>query len=361
MNKKILSVLVFSLFVLGATKAFASLTFSSAAITGDAASTIDVGAGNALSLQTTNNGAITTGTGLVTLGGSLNAAGIITLPMTTSSTTGVIYKGATPFIHNFNFGNNGTVTTDGKNTFVGINAGNFTMGSTATLTYESSSNVGIGQDVLTINTKGYGNTATGWSDLKLNTTGSWNTAYGVTALYNNTTGSNNVAIGGEALGFNTIGGENTAVGVYALDFNTTGSLNTANGMYSLSSNSTGSRNVALGYAAGAYELGSSSFYVDAYDRANTAGDKAGALLYGTFNATPSLQTLTINGKITASNAMNKGTVALSAGTATVTVVSGAVCVVSETTTATNGVKGAVVGTTLTITGTGTDTIAYICL
>src|SRR3989344_2085377 len=45
------------------TKAYASFTFSSSAITGTAASTIDVGSGNALSLQTTNNGNIITGSG----------------------------------------------------------------------------------------------------------------------------------------------------------------------------------------------------------------------------------------------------------------------------------------------------------
>jgi len=51
-------------------------------------------------------------------------------------------KGATPFMHNFNYGDNGTVTTVGFNTFVG-GAGNLTMGSTATQTYHASYNTGI--------------------------------------------------------------------------------------------------------------------------------------------------------------------------------------------------------------------------
>ncbi|MFA5931921.1 MAG: hypothetical protein WC793_00890 [Candidatus Paceibacterota bacterium] len=68
MNKKILSLFVLLVVVSGATKALASLTFSSAAITGDTASTIDVGAGNALSLQTTNGGNIITGSGNVGIG-----------------------------------------------------------------------------------------------------------------------------------------------------------------------------------------------------------------------------------------------------------------------------------------------------
>ncbi|KKR43250.1 MAG: hypothetical protein UU10_C0018G0007 [Parcubacteria group bacterium GW2011_GWF1_40_6] len=67
------------------------------------------------------------------------------------------------------------------------------------------------------------------------------------------------------------------------------------------------------------------------------------------------------GSIKVDSALNKGTVALTGGTATVTVNSGAVCVVSETTDETKTVKGVVSGTTLTITGTGTDTIAYVCL
>ena len=75
MNKKILSIFVFSLFIFGSTKVLASLTFSNNAITGTTASSIDVGAGNTLSLQTTNNAPITTGTGLVTLGGSLSTTG----------------------------------------------------------------------------------------------------------------------------------------------------------------------------------------------------------------------------------------------------------------------------------------------
>jgi hypothetical protein len=52
------------------TQALASFSFSSSAITGTASSTIDVGAGNALNLQTVGNGAINTGTGLFTMGGA---------------------------------------------------------------------------------------------------------------------------------------------------------------------------------------------------------------------------------------------------------------------------------------------------
>ncbi|MFA5840844.1 MAG: hypothetical protein WC847_01045 [Candidatus Paceibacterota bacterium] len=236
MNKKILSILVFSLFVFGTTKAFASLTFSSSAITGTTASTIDVGTGNALSLQTTNNGAITTGTGMVTLGGGL------TLPMTANSTSGVIFKGATPFIHNF-----ALAGTDGNNTFVGLNAGNFTM--TGSTGVQGSSNTAIGVNSLGVNTIGLENVAIGLNALGANTTGSDNVASGNWSLHDNTDGLQNTAIGAVSLRYNTTGSYNVASGDGALYFNLIGSYNTANGYASLLFN-TSSYNTALGYQAG---------------------------------------------------------------------------------------------------------------
>jgi hypothetical protein len=75
MNKKIFVFLILLLVVSFGSQAFASLTFTTDAITGTAASTIDIGAGNTLSLQTTGNAPITTGTGLVTTGGNLSITG----------------------------------------------------------------------------------------------------------------------------------------------------------------------------------------------------------------------------------------------------------------------------------------------
>lgn len=71
--------------------ALAGITFSNTAITGDssfanitgAASVVfDLGAGNTLSLQTTNNGPITTGAGLVTIGGNFLVIGTSSLATT---------------------------------------------------------------------------------------------------------------------------------------------------------------------------------------------------------------------------------------------------------------------------------------
>ena len=97
---------------------------------------------------------------------------------TFTSQTGVITKNGYRFIHDFNYGNNGTVTTSGQNTFLGINAGNFTMGSTATIVGQASYNTGVGVNSLTSNTTGSQNTANGYASLYSNTTGNQNTALG---------------------------------------------------------------------------------------------------------------------------------------------------------------------------------------
>ena len=111
---------------------------------------------------------------------------------------GIIYKGTSPFLHDFSYGNNGTVTTAGQNTFLGIDAGNLTMGTTATNAGQSSYNTGIGYQSLISNTTGYSNTATGWKTLGLNDAGYYNSAFGRTALYSNTMGSLNTALGYDA-------------------------------------------------------------------------------------------------------------------------------------------------------------------
>ena len=179
------------------------------------------------------------------------------LPATSGTTPyGIIYKDGNSFIHDFNYGNNGTVTTAGGNTFVGLNAGNFMMGSTATSAYEASYNTGIGSYSLSSNTTGNYNTANGFQSLYSNTTGQQNTANGSYSLFSSTTGYQNTANGYYSLYFNTTGGYNTALGVYSLRSNTTGNYNTANGFQSLYSNTTGNHNTANG----AYSL-----------RANTTG------------------------------------------------------------------------------------------
>src|SRR5258708_7085235 len=130
------------------------------------------------------------------------------------SAVGNVLKEGVPFLHNYGM----------NNTFLGIRAGNFTMG-------------------------GDGDTATAVEALRSNTTGHYNTANGMSALQFNTSGNNNTASGLGALFFNTSGNNNTASGFNTLSFNTTGDGNTANGASALSSNATGSYNTASGFGA----------------------------------------------------------------------------------------------------------------
>jgi len=177
-----------------------------------------------------------------------NVSGNITLVPSTPS-TGNILKGTAPFIHNFG--------TD--NTFIGVNAGNFTMSggnntasgvrALANIT-TGSANTASGFRALDNNTSGNYNTASSYGALQSNTTGSENTATGAQALLLNTTGSYNTASGRDALRNNTTGNMNTANGRDALFGNTTGNGNTASGLNALGNNTTGSNNIAIGLGAG---------------------------------------------------------------------------------------------------------------
>jgi hypothetical protein len=103
------------------------------------------------------------------------------------------------------------------NTFLGLNAGNFTM--------TGDNNTGLGHGALSSNTTGVNNTATGVGALSNNTMGTGNTANGSGALISNVLGNFNTAIGaGEALG-NTTGSSNIAIGRSAGINLTTGSNN----------------------------------------------------------------------------------------------------------------------------------------
>lgn len=141
------------------------------------------------------------------------------------------------------------------------------------------------------------NTVVGEYSMISNTTGAEITAVGQGALFLNQSGSNNSGFGSSTLASNVSGSNNTAVGAGALGV-TTGSNGTAVGAYAGIA-AIGGGNVMLGQSAGRYETGSNSFYVDNQNRTDTAGDKAGALLYGTFSATPASQTLVVNAKLTA--------------------------------------------------------------
>jgi hypothetical protein len=87
-----------------------------------------------------------------------------------TSLKGVITKNGIPFLHNYK-----ASETQGYNTFVGLGAGNFTMGGTLA---ETSLNTGVGHLALTSLT-----------------TGSENSAFGFWAAYSNSGGYQNSAFG----------------------------------------------------------------------------------------------------------------------------------------------------------------------
>lgn len=145
--------------------------------------------------------------------------------------TGNINKGGSRFIHNYG----------SQDTFVGQNAGNFSM--TAGL------NTGVGYNVLTANTGGCCNNAFGALALSSNTTGFDNTALGYPSLQFNTTGTHNTATGAFVLTSNVSGIYNTGSGVGAMYGNLTGDYNTASGGEVLHDNTAGCCNAAVGYYA----------------------------------------------------------------------------------------------------------------
>jgi hypothetical protein len=156
-----------------------------------------------------------------------------------TSTRGVITKNGRRFIHNYQ-----APGTNGFNTFIGLDAGNFTMSGTL---FSASRNTGVGYQSLFLLTTGYENSAFGNLSLYSNTTGRWNSALGNEALYSNTTGGGNSAFGRFSLYSNTTGSYNSAFGWGSLAFNITGNYNTSIGDFAGINIETGSNNIAIGY------------------------------------------------------------------------------------------------------------------
>ena len=154
--------------------------------------------------------------------------GNINLPNTKySNQNGIVYKDAIPFMHNFKYNDSNI----GQNTFIGENAGNLLMGSTATATYNGAYNTGIGYSTLNDITNGYSNTAIGTGAGEKITTGAYNFALGRASLDALTTGHRNSAMGGFALTSATTGSENIGIGYWALGDMETGSNNIGFGRF----------------------------------------------------------------------------------------------------------------------------------
>jgi len=167
--------------------------------------------------------------------GAIDIGGNLDLDNTTNANQfGLVTKDGARFIHNFNYGNNGTVTTEGGNTIVGENAGNLTMGGTASQAYHSSYNTFMGTNAGSSNTTGYYNTFMGTLAGYSNTTGVYNAFIGTNAGYYLADGStsNQTSANSVFVGFDTkaaaVGGTNEIVIGYSAIGNGSNSVTLGN-------------------------------------------------------------------------------------------------------------------------------------
>jgi hypothetical protein len=160
-------------------------------------------------------------------------------------------------------------------------------------TGSSLNNIAIGDGALSTNVTGANVVAIGNGALQ-NSVAGFNLGVGASALNANTTGEYNVGIGQSSNQANTIGSNNTSIGYNTMVNNTTGSTNTAIGAQALQNNISGSGNVAIGNSAGYHSISSNEFFVGNQNYGGINTERSGSIFYGTFNGTPSLQTLQIN-------------------------------------------------------------------
>jgi len=188
---------------------------------------------------------VSSGVGVAPAWSASPTLSVVTLAAVSTAVLGNIFKGIDRFLHNF-----AAPGSDGLNTFLGTQAGNFTLGPGGGASNLASTNTGIGHLSLNALTTGRDNTGVGKGTLYRNTTGEFNTAVGTDALVQNTTGHFNTAIGVDALFSNVSGSENVAIGENALVFADSPSGNTAVGFSALYALTSGAGNVAVGRSAG---------------------------------------------------------------------------------------------------------------
>jgi hypothetical protein len=251
-------------------------------------SVINEGSGRAgFRFGTTNDGALTTpnrvaitgdgrlGVGITAPSATLEVVGTasttaLNLPVTTSSSVGVISVAGSRFIHSYT----------SNSIFAGINAGNFTT--------TGSYNTGVGASSLSAVTSGHSNVALGPSALAGVTTGTRNIGIGYLAMGSGSGGGNdNLAIGYGSMGASSVTGNyNTVIGNGSAG-RVVGSAsgNTILG-YSAGFALTGGNNVLIGYQAGDNLVGGTNniiigYNVDATSTTMTQGLNIGNLIFGT--------------------------------------------------------------------------------
>ena len=232
--------------------------------------------------------------------GATQAVNLGTYSLTTSKVNGIyVGKGSGVGVDNTVVGNN----AGGNNYLDGMTA----VGANALSAGVAGNSTAVGANAGANNTGGY-NTNIGFGTSQYQVSSQYNTAVGYQAFqgrastpYSDNFSIDNVAIGNQAMKSHKTGAGNVAVGANAYigdaTLGSTGIENTAIGYLTLRNNNTGNRNVVLGAYSGYYETGSDAFYVNNRDRADINGDKTKSLLYGKFDADPSLQTLALNAKV----------------------------------------------------------------
>lgn len=232
------------------------------------------------------------GLGTTTPDQQLELTGNLKLPATTAS-TGIIYAGSLPILHNFGTMNNFLGQRTGNLTLSGASYNN-AVGDSALFSITSGDkNVAIGQGALKSLTSSTGNVAIGYgagrsltessgyntiigfqAGIKtaidrntfigceagfMNTTGKYNTFIGHQSGYRNTISNNCIAIGYRALNSQTGRQDNPEPDNIAIGYEsllncnptsaTNGSKNIAIGTWALSGTTSGAYNTAVGYAA----------------------------------------------------------------------------------------------------------------
>jgi len=206
-----------------------------------------------------------------------------------------IFKGLQSFIHDYQ-----APGTDGWNTFIGLNAGNFSM--TGSSLHDASYNTAVGYYSLSSLTNGYYNSALGYNSLYFNSTGFYNSAFGASSLSTNTTGNQNSAFGAFSLLNNSEGISNSAFGSRSLYSNTTGNYNSSFGDGSLENNTIGIHNSAFGYQS-LYNntVGYNSAFGSGSLYSNTLGVGNSAFGHGSLNSNTTGSDNTAVGQYAGSN------------------------------------------------------------
>ena len=226
---------------------------------------------------------------------------IILTNSTNANPYGMIYKDSVPWLHDFTYGNNGTVTTVGFNVFIG-GAGNLTMGSAATSVNHASYNVGIGELTFDNATNAQNSIGIGYGALEATTYGWSNVSIGYRAG-NASTGGSNTIVGANAGENCGVANSSTMIGQNASRFGD-GDNNVAVGVNALYNADT-DYNIGIGSSAGRYIAAGGS---------NTASVNSLFLGYDTRPALAAQTNETVIGYAAIGNGSNTTTIGNSSNT-----------------------------------------------